>query len=362
MLSGLPPIDLTGRLDRVRHEVDARGCDSIVLSARSSIRWCTGFTGSYGVVVITADAATLITDNRYADRARAELAAAGSATSIVASESLVKEGASLLANHALIGFEAEFITWAEQQDWATALAGEAVPTRLLVAELRSVKDASELARIQCAAGIVDDALADVHDLLRPETAEIEFALALDDAMRARGADGPAFTTIVASGPNSAIPHATPTNRAFLDGDLVIVDVGALVEGYRSDMTRTFAIGDLPPVAIEINSVVARANAAGVAAVGAGVEAAAVDDACRSIITDAGYGEAFVHGTGHGIGLDIHELPAVRRANTAILQPGQVITIEPGIYLPGFGGVRIEDSVVVTETGCHLLTHSPKISF
>ena len=168
-------------------------------------------------------------------------------------------------------------------------------------------------------------------------------------------------TIVAGGPNAALPHARPGERAFVEGDLVVIDAGSVVDAYRSDMTRTFVIGEPDETAVTIHDLVTRAQAAGVGAVRAGIEVGEIDHVCRTLITEEGYGPEFGHGTGHGVGLDIHELPAVRGGNTAILQPGQVITVEPGIYLPGVGGVRVEDMVVVTDDGCRQLTRSPKIS-
>ena len=362
MESHLPPIDVAGRLERVRHEVAAREYDALVVSSRSNVRWCSGFTGSFGQLLVTPEAAVLFTDSRYGERARRELSGAGSDAEVVVTSEVIAEGKELFAQCRLVAFEADHLTWAEADDWSAAIDGEAVATTAIVAELRSVKNEAELARMQEAADIVDAVLAEANNLLRPGTTERELALVLDDGIRARGAHGPAYETIVAGGPNSSLPHASPSLRPFEDGDLVVVDVGAEVDGYRSDMTRTYAIGRCSATAREIGGVVAEAQAAGVAAVKAGIEASVIDDACRSIITEAGFGDAFSHGTGHGVGLDIHELPTVRRVSTAILQPGHVITVEPGIYLPGIGGVRIEDSVLVTESGCRPLTHSPKMPF
>ena len=361
MAFDLPPIEVDGRLDRVRFEFAARDCDAMVVSSRSNVRWCTGFSGSFGQLLVTGDAAVLLTDSRYGERACGELFAVGSDAEVVVTDDVLAEGTTLLTDVRRVAFEADHLTWAEADDWSGSIDGEALATSLIVAEIRSVKDEAELARMQQAATIVDDVLADSRELLEPGTTESELALALDDGIRARGARGPAYETIVAGGPNSALPHASPSGRPFEEGDLVVVDVGAEVDGYRSDMTRTFAVGRPSAQAREIVAIVTEAQEAGVAAVKAGIQAAAVDDVCRGIISEAGFGEHFSHGTGHGVGLDIHELPAVRRANTAILQPGHVITIEPGIYLPGIGGVRIEDSVVVTESGCRPLTHSPKLS-
>ena len=197
-------------------------------------------------------------------------------------------------------------------------------------------------------------------MLRPGVTEAQIQRALDDAIRSAGASGPAYGTIVASGPNSALPHAHPTDRRLQAGDLVIVDVGATVDGYRSDMTRSFVLGDPREQAAAMLDVVGRSQAAGVEAVRAGVEAREIDAACRAIIDQAGMGDAFIHGSGHGVGLDIHELPRVASGSTATLEAGNVLTVEPGVYLPGVGGVRVEDLVVVTDDGCRPLTLYPKM--
>jgi Xaa-Pro aminopeptidase len=178
-------------------------------------------------------------------------------------------------------------------------------------------------------------------------------------MRRRGASGRSFETIVAAGPNGARPHARPSDRTITEGDLVVVDFGAVVDGYCSDMTRTFAIGKVSPTAQRMVDVVTAAQAAGVEAVADGVSGQAVDAACRTVIDEAGWGDAFLHGTGHGVGLEIHEDPRVSSASTGTLAAGHVVTVEPGVYLPEHGGVRIEDTVVVTDEGCRALTRAPK---
>jgi Xaa-Pro aminopeptidase len=359
-LSSLPPLTVAGRIDRVRALLDGAGCDALVVGDGSNIRWCTGFTGSNGLLVIDAEGALLVTDSRYQDQAPAQLEAADCVADVEISSALVAAGGARLAQVPSVGLEAASITWAEQRSWAASLAdAELVATDDLVTELRSSKDEAELARMRAAAAIVDDTLAEVRSRLLPGAVERTLALALDDGMRERGAQGPAYETIVASGPNAALPHARPGDRALVEGDLVVIDAGAVVDGYRSDMTRTFVVGEPDDRSNEILDLVTRAQAAGVEAVESGTTAGAIDEVCRSIITEAGFGDAFAHGTGHGVGLDVHELPAVRRDNAAILQPGHVITVEPGVYLSGFGGVRVEDMVVVTADGCEPLTRSPK---
>jgi Xaa-Pro aminopeptidase len=225
-----------------------------------------------------------------------------------------------------------------------------------------VKDSGELARIQAAADVADAALARVLPVLSEGPTETEMALLLDSEMRRLGATSPAFDTIVAAGPRAAEPHHRPGPERIEPGDVVVIDFGAEVDGYRSDMTRTVvAGGGEASVArlARVMEVVRASQEAGLAAVRPGVRAADVDAASRAVLEGAGMGELFVHGTGHGVGLDIHEAPWLSAPSTDILQAGQVVTVEPGAYLPGIGGARTEDTVVVTDDGCRALTLAPK---
>ncbi len=365
-LGSLPPLRVDGRLGWLRDRLDDEGLDAAVIVEPSNVRWLTGFTGSNATVVVLGSGETLlVTDSRYAEQAPAQLADAGCSheVEVVVARRAADAVADRLAAAGRLGLE-DSVAWREQIRWSEALDAAVVPLTEAVEELRAVKDPAELARIQAAAGIADEALAEVEPMLRPGVSEAHLQQALDDAIRAAGSSGPAYDTIVASGPNSALPHARPTEREFQSGDLVIVDVGATVDGYRSDMTRTFIVGDRGEgdpgeQAFTMVELVARSQAAGVEAVRPGVEAGDVDAACRAVIEEAGLGEAFVHGTGHGVGLDIHELPRVASGSGAVLAPGNVLTVEPGVYLPGVGGARVEDLLVVTDDGCRPLTLYPK---
>ncbi len=357
----LPPLRVDGRLDRVRGAVEAAEAEALIVSDLHNIRWCCGFTGSHGVLVVRSGDATLLTDTRYAAQGPEQLAESGAAVDVTVTATVVATAAELVGDLARVALEADHVSWADHRRWSAEVEADLIATENLIAELRGVKDAAELARMQRAARIVDECLGEATPLLVEGISEQELARFLDDGMRSRGATGPAYETIVAGGENAARPHARPGTRRFVDGDLVVVDAGALVDGYCSDMTRTFAIGSPDDRAVTIHELVTRAQAAGVAAVRPGIEVGEIDKVCRDLITEEGFGAEFGHGTGHGVGLDIHELPAVRAGNTAILQPGHVITVEPGIYLPGFGGVRVEDMVVVTDDGCRPLTRHPKIA-
>jgi Xaa-Pro aminopeptidase len=392
----LAPLSVAGRLDRLRErfgraESQVEGmAEALLVTTPANIRWLTGFTGSAGLLLVTGDRAVLTSDGRYRTQAVEQVTDAGVVDQVAVTIGGVQAQREALASAAggvsRLGLEADHITWGAQRGWDEVFVGaELVPTRGEVEALRVVKDAGEIARMERAAAIADQALASVLPLLAdvgsggsgpsgrsrsgsggsgsstsvPLT-ESMFAAALDHAMRVLGAEDSAFETIVASGENSAKPHARPGGRRIRVGDPVVVDFGAVFDGYRSDMTRTFCIGGDPRGELaRVFSVVAESQQAGVASVQPGVEAGAVDLVCRDVIDREGWADRFEHGTGHGVGLDIHEAPSVGAGSTAILAPGAVVTVEPGVYLPGIGGVRIEDTLVVTDDGSRPLTRFPK---
>ncbi len=361
----LVPMERAGRLAVLRARLDSDGLDALVVTSLTNIRYLTGFSGSAGTLFVLPGRTVLLTDGRYATQAGEQLAGLDVAVEIGLSvPERTRIGASLVAGAGVraLGLEAAHVTWATQRDFATAWfpGVDLLATVGLVEDQRRVKDAGERDRIARAAAAADAALDAVLPLLDGGPIEAELAAALDAAMRRHGADGPGFETIVASGPNSAKPHHRPGARRIGVGEPVVVDFGALVDGYRSDMTRTVCAGELAdPVLARAWEVVAESQATGVAAVAGGVAAAEVDRASREVVAAAGWAERFVHGTGHGVGLDIHEAPSVAATSTDTLLPGHVVTVEPGVYLPGRGGVRIEDTVVVTDGGCSPLTLTPK---
>jgi Xaa-Pro aminopeptidase len=353
-------MDHEARLDRLR---SALAVDALLVTNLKNIRYLTGFTGSAGMLLVADDRLLLTSDGRYGTQIAQQVTVAGCDVAI----GLPGEQAAAVQRAAQtsrrIGLEAGHVTWAQQR----AMAGEwfahaeLVPTEGVVEGLRRVKDEAEVERIQAAASIADAALAAVLPRLLDGPTEAEFGLELDTEMRRRGAVSTSFETIVASGPNGAKPHHRPGARRVEEGDLVVLDFGALVDGYCSDMTRTVAVGEPRDSALSRRmwDVVRQSQQAGVDAVRAGATGQGVDQACRDVIADAGWAERFVHGTGHGVGLDIHEAPAVGTTSADTLAAGHVVTVEPGVYLPDHGGVRIEDTVVVTDEGCLPLTASPK---
>jgi Xaa-Pro aminopeptidase len=359
-----PAMAFAARLERLRGRLEEAGCDALLVTGRANVAYLTGFFGSAGMLLVRADSALFVTDGRYRVEAEEDLAEAGVEAQLAVGNAAAQAEALARAAQGCgrIGLEAAHVSWARTRELAEeAFAGvELVPTEGLVEGLRRVKDEGELARMQAAAAVADAALAEVKPMLLARPTEAEFALELDATMRRLGASRPAFETIVASGPNAAMPHARPTARRVGKGELVVVDFGAVVAGYCSDTTRTFSVGE--PASARLAAaveVVAASQKAGTAAVRAGAAAAAVDAACREAIAAVGLGDAFVHATGHGIGLEVHEAPAVGPTSTDSLEASSVITVEPGVYLPGEGGVRIEDTVVVTAAGCRALTGSPK---
>ncbi|HEY6531344.1 MAG TPA: aminopeptidase P family protein [Acidimicrobiales bacterium] len=361
-VADLPPMDVAGRGDRLRELFAAERIDGLLVTSLTNIRYLTGFTGSAGVVVVSGDELVLVTDGRYTEQAADQLARAGVRARLeITSTEQRQVVAAALGPAARIGLEADHVTWAAQRrydnEWFTDQV--VVATSGLVERLRRFKDDGELARMEVAAAVADAALAQLRPWLLDGPTESEFAVELDATMRRLGATKPSFETIVASGPNGARPHARPSGRRVEPGDLVVIDFGAVIDGYCSDMTRTVAVGDVDDTSVRMLEVVTAAQAAGVAAVGPGVAAVDVDAACRAVIGEAGWAAAFSHGTGHGVGLDIHEDPRVGTTSTATLAVGDVVTVEPGVYLPAHGGVRVEDTVVVTPEGCRPLTHTTK---
>lgn len=360
--TGLPAMDFRSRFGRLRAELDGAGCDAVLVTRLVNVRYLTGFTGSAALLLVKPDGALFVSDGRYRDQAAEEIGAAGVDVDIeilnLGQKDVIVGGADGVGR---LGLEADHVTWAQQRKYAGEWFPdtELVATEGLVDQLRLVKDAGEVARIQAACATADAALAAVRHRLVEGPTEAEFGLELDTEIRRLGAEGNSFETIVASGPNAAKPHARPGPRRIREGDLVVVDFGALVDGYCSDMTRTFAIGAISETQQRMLDVVAEAQAAGVAAVAAGVEAKAVDLASRAVIEEAGWDDAFLHSTGHGVGLEIHENPRVAKTSEDTLRSDYIVTVEPGVYLPEHGGVRIEDTVVVTDDGCRVLTGAPK---
>ncbi|MEO9222479.1 MAG: Xaa-Pro peptidase family protein, partial [Mycobacteriaceae bacterium] len=355
------------RREALRSLLREKHCDALLVTDLINVRYLSGFTGSNAGLLIHADdtpgnedRTVFSTDGRYLLQSAEQVPDLR--------RDIERSGAAHLAKLAtaegahIVGFESHVLTVDAHRTLSEA-AGDARLQRApgLVERLRMVKDTEEVASLRAACTAADAALAQLLAAggVRTGRSELEVARELESLMVAQGAEGPSFETIVAAGPHSAVPHHRPTAAVLADGDLVKMDFGAVVAGYHSDMTRTVVLGEPAAWQREIYELVAAAQTAGRAALRSGAEVAAVDHAARQVITDAGYGEQFLHGLGHGVGLEIHEAPGIGALGTGMLPAGAAVTVEPGVYLQGRGGVRIEDTLVVTNSTPELLTLTTK---
>ncbi|MEE8601173.1 M24 family metallopeptidase [Euzebya tangerina] len=341
--------DRTRRLQAamVEEEVPA-----LLVTNLINVRWLTGFTGTAGRAYVTATGpALLVVDDRYTERAQDEAPAAELVTDRTAGWLLERHDPTTP-----LGVEADHMTWADVTRLGDLEDGpEPQATTKLISTLRQVKDEAEISLIQQACELTARAFEDALSWLEPGLTERQIARRLIDTLIELGAEGSAFAPIVAAGPNGSRPHHDPSDRAVRAGELITMDFGAKVDGYHADMTRTVALGPPRSELAGIHQLVRDAQAQAADAALDGVETSDVDGVCRTIIDDAGHGDHFAHGTGHGVGLQIHEDPFLGRETTGTLRRGMTITVEPGVYLPGAGGVRIEDVVLVTDSGPERLT-------
>lgn len=339
-----------------------RELDALLVTRLLNVRYLSGFTGSNAALLITSDGATLATDGRYVTQSAQESPDVERVIDRALLTTLIAKGGALRV--ARIGFEAHDMT-VEQHTGLTASSPNErstpalVPAGRLVERLRAVKDEDEIALLREACAIGDRAFAALLPSIAAGCSERQLGIALEDLMRGEGGDGPSFETIVATGPHSAIPHHRPTDRLVERGDFVKFDFGSLFRGYHADMTRTVVVGEPADWQREIYDVVRRSQAAGVDALAVDAVTGDIDVASRSVIEAAGYGEHFTHALGHGVGLEIHEAPTLGSGGSDRLADRMPVTVEPGIYLEGRGGVRIEDTLVVRAGGTELLTTTTK---
>ena len=355
------------RLDRVRDLLDERDLEALLVTVHENRRYLSGFTGhdsgirdSAGSLLITPEQALLVTDFRYFEQVRRELGAVKTSPFELVEIATTREAALTprIVDLGLrrVGFESHHVTVRALQTWQEAAPDvEWVPTENLVEGLRRVKDADEIAAIASAVRIADEAMAHIYAWVRPGTTEREVAWELERYMRTHGAEKLAFDTIVASGTNGAMAHAVTTDRPIAEGDPVVIDMGAVCDGYCSDLTRSFCVGSASDAYRKTWAVVLEAQLAAEEAIVAGMTGVDADRVARQMVDGAGYEGKFGHGLGHGVGLEIHEGPRASRTSKDTLAAGMVLTVEPGIYDPEWGGIRIEDMVVVTDHGCRVLT-------
>jgi Xaa-Pro aminopeptidase len=336
------------RIERLRPSLE----EPLLVASAANIRYLVGFSSSNAALVVEPERTLLFSDFRYAEAGRAV-----EGVEFIETKRLVWAD---IGEHVSgpVGFEADAITYTQYE----ALAGaelELVPRRGLVEALRAVKDEHELDAIRAAGAITSQAYERFAEQRFTGRTERELAWWLDSLFIELGAEGPAFETIVAAGPNGARPHARPSDAVVESGQAVVIDAGARVDGYCSDCTRTFLTGPIPERLQEAYEVCHQGQLAGLGAVRAGTTGTDADAAARSVIDDAGFGEEFGHGLGHGVGIEIHEGPRLSRESTDTLVAGNVVTVEPGIYLEGVGGIRIEDLVIVRDGEPEILTTSTK---
>jgi len=347
------------RADRLAARLAERELDLLLVTDLVNVRYLTGFTGTNGLAVVGPGTRRFLTDFRYVERAKAEVQ--GFDLEPAPQDLRTALASGWPAGELRVGFEDQSVSVRRH-----AQLRETIPERIelvaaggLVEVERAVKEPGEVAAIRAAAALVDEIYAWLLERGLVGRTEREVALALEQEMRVRGASGPSFDSIVAAAENGALPHATPRDVLIPEGTLVTLDIGARLDGYCSDCTRTWATGPLPDDLAAIYETVLRAQETALDAVRPGPEGREVDAIARDIISAAGHGDHFGHGLGHGVGMDIHEAPRLARTAEARLAAGNVVTVEPGIYVPGRGGVRIEDLVVVTEDGRDVLSATSK---
>jgi Xaa-Pro aminopeptidase len=348
------------RVEQLREVLAQQELEAMIVTQPENRRYLSGYTGTDGTLVLTQDKAILITDFRYTEQAERE---APGVQIVEASPALMGQELGCLVDDLgarRVGFESHHVTCSQCEEWKQAVQEiELVPLKDTVESLRQIKDEGELDRIRRAAAIGDAAMAHIRLFIKPGMTEKEVAWELESYMRTHGAEAVAFDTIVGSGPNGAMAHATVSDRAIQEGEPVVIDLGARVEGYNSDMTRTLFLGQPDERFQELYYLVLDAQMKALTAIRPGMTGREADALGRDVIEAAGYGKHFGHGLGHSVGLAIHEDPKAGTTSEAVLRPGNTLTVEPGIYITGWGGVRIEDLVVITETGVEILSKAGK---
>jgi len=346
------------RQNNLKSVLTEQGLDGMLISRLSNVRYICGFTGSAASCILTPDNNYFITDGRYMEQSKNEVKGFerfidyGTHIEIAQKNNLIPKGLKL-------AFESDFLSvslYNRLVELFPDIKWES--TKMILENLAAVKDKNELNALKIAIEITDKVFNDVLQFFKVGISEKEIALELAMRYKKHG-EGEAFSSIVASGPNSALPHAQPGERKLQKGDFVVVDNGAKYAGYHADMTRTVVIGEATEKHHEIYEIVKKSQRAGIDVVKAGIACKAVDDATRNVITDAGYGDKYIHSTGHGIGLEIHTYPRLSQQSEEILEENNVVTIEPGVYLTGWGGVRIEDDVLVKKDGNEVLNKTSK---
>lgn len=345
------------RVSKLRTQMKKVNIDAFLVTSPENRRYMSGFTGTSAMCLVLPEKAYLLTDFRYIEQAKEQAPEFEVIKTGVNPFEKVKELAGSIEQ---LGIEEDHMTFAEYHKLKDTLHNiELSPQVKCLTELRAIKEPEELEKIRRAVEIADSAFDHILEYVKPGRTEEEIAIELEFFMRKAGASGPSFEFIAASGRRSAMPHGVASSKTIEKGDLLTLDFGAIYQGYCSDITRTIVFGEPDKKQRSIYEIVLKAQMAAIEAVKPGIKGKAVDAVARGVIAEAGYGDYFGHGLGHSVGLAIHENPRFSMNEDTVIEPGMVITVEPGIYLPGWGGVRIEDIVVVTKNGCEVLTQAPK---
>lgn len=346
------------KLEKLRKALVEENVDGLLITNDYNRRYMTGFTGSTGVAIVTKDDAVFITDFRYTEQAKNQV----QNFRIVQHDSVIyKEVAAQVEKMGIktLGFEKDTMTYGMFETYKSLINAELIPLSGLIEKIRLIKTEQEINIIKVACEIADNAFSHILEFIKPGVTELEVSNELEFFMRKQGATASSFDTIVASGVRSALPHGVATEKVIEKGDFVTLDFGAIYNGYVSDITRTISVGQPSEKLKEMYQTVLESQLLALEKVGPGMTGIQADAVARDYLTSKGYGEAFGHSTGHGIGLEVHEGPGLSSRSETVLEPNMIVTIEPGIYLPGIGGVRIEDDILITETGNEKLTHSTK---
>lgn len=346
------------KLTKLRQALRDNNVDAILITNEYNRRYMTGFTGTAGVAIVSQNDAVFITDFRYTEQAAAQVKdfriEQHKGTIF---EEVAKQAA--LMGVKTLGFEQDAMQYGTYEVYKSTVKADLVPLSGLIEKIRLIKSEEEINIIKVACEIADNAFTHILNFIKPGVTELDVSNELEFFMRKQGATSSSFDIIVASGLRSALPHGVATDKVIETGDFVTLDFGAYYNGYISDITRTVAVGQPSEKLVEMYNAVLESQLLAVEKVGPGMTGAQADAIARDYLKSKGLGEAFGHSLGHGIGLEVHEGPGLNFRSEVVLEPNMLVTIEPGVYIPGIGGVRIEDDILITETGNEILTHSDK---
>ena len=347
------------RLNKLHEYISIKNYDGMYITNSTNIRYLTGFTGSAGLLLVLDQSAYFFTDGRYIQQSKEQVQ---NAKITIISNSYFDElkNHNLLSSKMNIGFESEHMSFSYYETMISNFPKiNWISTNSIVENLAAIKDNEEIQSLKTAIEITDEVFTKIIPEIKQGVTEKYISTKISYLFKMNGAEGDSYESIIAGGPRSALPHARPTDRKFEKGDFIVMDFGALYNGYHADMTRTLVVGKPTNKHTEIYDIVLESQLNGIKTARSGIPCSKVDNACRSIIQDNGYGDMFNHSTGHGIGLEVHTLPRVHKHNHELLKQNQVITIEPGIYIPDWGGVRIEDDCLILDSSCQPLNKSSK---